>query len=259
MKKFSDVLLEATEISARQRTDIKSGYSAIDYGENGSIFRKGNLIMLASRPGMGKTTLATQIAVNAANHGSTILFLSSEYSACALVKEIVCQKANVSDNNIPLYIDDSSDSVKRMKLRCIEATPKPSMIVVDYLQLLYRRSLKKEVIYGDGLVCKTLKELAVDLDVPVLCCSQLTRATEVRGFPCRPLMTDIPRWEEISDYTDTVLLLYRYGYYDINGDYPNDAEIRIARDTWRQGNVIMIEWDNKRGRFMPEKETDMST
>ena len=87
MKKFSDVLLEATEISARQRTDIKSGYSAIDYGENGSIFRKGNLIMLASRPGMGKTTLATQIAVNAANHGSTILFLSSEYSACALVRE----------------------------------------------------------------------------------------------------------------------------------------------------------------------------
>ncbi len=232
-----------------------------------------DLIILAGRPSMGKTSLALNIAQHVATkEGIPVGIFSLEMSKEQLVDRLICAEANVdswklrtgnlSDDDFPkighamgvlseapFFIDDSPSAnvmEMRAKARRLQAEHNLGLIVIDYMQLMesrYRREANRVQEVSD--ISRSLKSLARELNIPVICNSQLSRAVEQR--PGRiPQLADLRESGAIEQDADVVMFIYRKDYYEKDTEKKNIADILIRKH--RNGPTGDIEL-----RFNPEQ------
>ena len=238
-KGIQELLVEANEEIAElaNRSDsimgVPTGFKDIDALFNG--LRGGDLIILAARPAVGKTSFAMNLAVNAAKAGSTVSLFSLEMSSIQIVQRLLCAEAGINlsvlrsgridDNawgpildasgklsNLSLFIDDSpslSIVELRTKARRMMRDVDQGLIIVDYLQLMqpvipHPNNRNVEV----AEISRGLKVLAKELNVPILALSQLSRSVETRGDK-RPMLSDLRESGSIEQDADIVMFLDR--------------------------------------------------
>lgn len=246
---------EIVEIKKRREnksgiTGVPSGFPALDFLTAG--WQKSDLIIVAARPGMGKTAFMLSILRNAAiENRIPVAFFSLEMSSSQLVTRLMSSEAEVRSgqfrkgqlddeaikkivakterlSSAPIFIDDTpalSMFELRTKCRKLKLQHNVQLIIVDYLQLLTSDSRKttfnreQEIAY----ISRSLKSLAKELDVPIITPSQLSRAVEVRGGDKRPVLSDLRESGAIEQDADIVMFLYRPEYYGITEDeFGND-------------------------------------
>ena len=234
---LTDAFEELTKLAEQgdHIAGVPTGFKDVDELFHG--LRGGDLIILAARPGVGKTSLALNMAVEAAKKGTSVAFFSLEMSAGQLVQRILCAEARVNLGRIrsgrisegdwgaiadasnrlsqlDLYIDDSPGlsilEARAKARRELRAAQGHGLIVVDYLQLMQpataRRDSNRAVEVGE--ISRGLKILAKEMDMPVLALSQLSRAVEMRGKK-RPQLSDLRESGSIEQDADIVMFIDR--------------------------------------------------
>ncbi len=233
---------------------ITTGLDAVDQHMGG--FHKSDLVILAGRPSMGKTALATAFAFNAAKSfhkdpetGAKVVFFSLEMSASQLALRILGQETGVSSDRIrrgaisakefalleskakelqeiPLFIDDTASLTMaglRTRARRLNRQEKIGMIVIDYLQLLSAGRGYENRVQELTEITRGLKALAKELDVPVIALSQLSRAVEQREDK-QPQLADLRESGSIEQDADMVMFVYREAYYEGRKKPPSGSE-----------------------------------
>jgi replicative DNA helicase len=238
-------------------TGVPSGF--YDFDKVTAGFQKSDLVIIAARPGMGKTAWVLSAMRNAAvefNQGVAIFSL--EMSSVQLVKRLISAEAKISSEklktgnltpqewdqlvtmttklqNAPIFIDDTPAlSIMELRAKCrrLKAKKDLSMIIVDYMQLMtvgesqsnYKGNREQEI----SLISRSLKQLAKELEVPVLALSQLSRAVETRGGEKRPQLSDLRESGSIEQDADMVMFLYRPEYYGITEDEEGNSTINMG-------------------------------
>ena len=258
LKAIEDLL--HTEIDELERlsregislTGTPSGFKDLDELTGG--FQPGNLIVLAARPAMGKSAMATNIAENAAvEHGKPVALFSLEMSEREVAQRFIASQAKVSSDKLrkgqvkrewpkvvkaadklaraPLWIDDSSDigiMEIRAKARRLHSRHPLGLLVVDYLQLMRAEDPSDSRVEQVGKMSRGLKILARELNIPVIAISQLSRAVESRPDK-RPLLSDLRESGNLEQDADVVLFLYRDEYYNRESERPGEADVIIAK------------------------------
>jgi replicative DNA helicase len=237
-------------------TGTPSGFKDLDEITGG--FQRGNLIILAARPSMGKSALVTNIAENAAiDHNRPVALFSLEMSETELAQRFVAsqgrifgdklRKGRVQDSEwpkileatkklstAPLYVDDSSDigilDIRAKARRLHQQAPGGlGLIIVDYLQLMRPDSGTDSRVEQVGQMSRGLKILAQELKVPVIALSQLSRAVEQRHDK-KPILSDLRESGQIEQDADLVMFIYRDEYYEKDeSEAQGLAEILIAK------------------------------
>jgi replicative DNA helicase len=255
-------------------TGTPSGFVDIDELTGG--FQPGNLIVLAARPSMGKSTLATNIAENAAiDHGRSVALFSLEMSETELAHRFIASQARVSSDELrkgrvkadrwpkvlraveklaaaPVFIDDSSDIgvlEMRAKARRLHARHGGlGLIVVDYLQLVRPDGRADSRVEQVGQISRGLKILARELEIPVVAVSQLSRAVESRHPPI-PMLSDLRESGQLEQDADVVMFVYREEYYDKESERLGEADIIFAKH--RNGPVgqVTLAFQSRHPRF----------
>jgi replicative DNA helicase len=252
--------IEAAKNQQEQLRGVPSGFTALDRITQG--WQKSDLIILASRPGMGKTAFALSMARNiAVDFHKAVAVFSLEMSSVQLVTRLISAESSLPAEKLrkgdladyeweqlntkisrlidaPIFIDDTpalSIFELRAKCRRLKAQHNVEMIFIDYLQLMtgnYDRQGNREQEISN--ISRSLKSLAKELDVPVLALSQLSRAVETRGGSKKPILSDLRESGAIEQDADLVLFIYRPEYYKI--DQMDDgsptagiAEISVAK------------------------------
>ena len=256
---------------------LPTGFSDLDNILAG--FQKSDLIILASRPSMGKSALAMNIASQVAvNEKKSVAIFSLEMSKDQLVDRVIADQAGIDlwrlrtgkitkdgeDNDFvriqramgilaeaPIYIDDTAIcNVLQMRAmaRRLQAKEGLDLIIVDYLQLIEPRNTQAPIVQQMTEISRSLKSLAKELNVPVLALSQLSRAVEQRT-PQRPRLSDLRETGAIEQDADVVLFIYREDRYRPDSERKNIAEIIIAKH--RNGPVGSVElyFDESRVAF----------
>ncbi|GGI57280.1 replicative DNA helicase [Winogradskyella haliclonae] len=255
------------EISNKEGlSGIPSGFDKLDKLTSG--WQPSDLIIVAARPGMGKTALTLTMARNiAVNSNIPVAFFSLEMSSVQLITRLISSETGLSSEKLrtgklekheweqlnvkvktlekaPLFIDDTpSLSIfdLRAKARRLSSQYGIKMIIVDYLQLMTAGGSQKggnreqEI----SMISRNLKALAKELDVPVIALSQLSRAVETRGGSKRPLLSDLRESGAIEQDADIVSFIYRPEYYKI--DEWDDEE---RSPTEGQGEFIVAKHRN---------------
>ncbi|HNW75510.1 MAG TPA: replicative DNA helicase [Bacteroidales bacterium] len=254
------------EIAAGRKNDghlkgVGTGFSELDRITGG--WQKSDLIIIASRPGMGKTALSLTMARNAAvDFKKPIAVFSLEMSAVQLVTRLISsetginaeklKKGNLNDIewqhlnskittliDAPIFIDDTPALTifeLRAKTRRLKAQHDIDMIILDYLQLMqggaeHKGNREQEI----SSISRSLKALAKELNIPIIALSQLSRDVEKRGGTKKPILSDLRESGSIEQDADMVLFIYRPEYYKIETDEKGEstngtAEISIAKN-----------------------------
>lgn len=250
---FTDILeqIERLEQSGSEMIGLPTGYVDLDKILSG--LRPANLVVVAGRPGMGKSSLALGIAINAATKGSPVAVFSLEMSKEELVQRMLSSVAKVDSKKIqngqlgdlwprvvdaagkmyktPIFIDDSAVvSVTDIRAKCRRLKRKHGLglIVIDYLQLMQaNRAENRQQEISE--ISRNLKNLARELEVPIIACSQLSRAVEAREDK-RPRLPDLRESGAIEQDADVVMFIYRHEYYhQEDTDKRGIAEVSIAK------------------------------
>jgi len=239
-------------------------------------FQKSDLIILASRPSMGKSSLALNIGTHIAiNRKIPVGIFSLEMSKDQVVDRLIASQANVDlwrlrtgkltaegeDNDFtriqgalgilaeaPIYIDDAASSnilQMRAMARRLQAEKGLGLIVVDYLQLMEPRNANESMVSQVTEISRSLKNLSRELNVPVLALSQLSRAVEQRS-PQIPRLADLRESGSLEQDADVVLFIYREDRYSSDTSRKNIADIIIAKH--RNGPVGKVELYFDEGR-----------
>jgi len=262
---------------------VPTGFVELDNKLAG--FQKSDLIILAARPSMGKTSLALDIARKAAiNHKVPVAIFSLEMSSQQLVDRMLSAESQVDSWKIrtghnlsvehdfksigeaisrlseaPIYIDDQAgNNILKMRAvaRRLKNEGKLGLIIVDYLQLMVPTNANK---FGDNLVqqvteiSRSLKNLARELDVPVLALSQLSRAVEQRGG--KPRLSDLRDSGSIEQDADVVMFIHREADSD-NGGKKEEAEILIEKHRNGPTGIAKLYFDSKKTTFMSMEKAD---
>ena len=273
---------------------VPTGFSDLDHLLGGGLQRS-DLIILAARPSLGKSTLALNIGCHAASQGMTVGVFSLEMSGEQIAVRLVASEADIDGHrlrlnllreeedqrvldaigllsDLPLFIDETPFQAVmdlRGKARRLHQERGLDLLVVDYLQLVDTgRSDNRAIALGE--VTRSLKGLARELDIPVLACSQLSRAVEQRPNH-RPLLSDLRESGSLEQDSDVVAFIHREDRYttleEWERKYPtkgypqNIAEIMVAKH--RNGPVGTVElyFRNDRVRFetleVPTGEREM--
>jgi replicative DNA helicase len=230
-------------------------------------FSRGDLIIVAGRPSMGKTSLGMQIGYNIADkHRLPVLIFSMEMSQEQLVQRLIASEAGVDSsrlragrvsisewesvqsaiaamNNLPIYIDDTSDiSVAGMRAQarraCAETGKPLGMILLDYIQLMGNGASENRV-EELSKITRGLKGLAREFKVPVVALSQLSRGVESRNDK-RPMMSDLRSSGSIEQDADIIIMIYRDSYYNTNSTDPKTELIVNKNRNGPTGTVKMI-------------------
>jgi len=282
-KKFvslKDTLDEAWERLDKMHKDggelrgVPSGFPALDTLLSG--FQKSDLIILAARPSMGKTTLALDIARQAAiHHNVPVGIFSLEMNTQQLVDRMLSAEARVNAwklrtgklsldedfdklrgsleklSKAPIFIDDQSgNTIMKMRsaARKLKSEHGLGLIIVDYLQLMNTSKHYDSMVNQVTEISHSLKALAKDLDVPVIALSQLSRALESRGG--KPKLSDLRDSGSIEQDADIVMFIHREDKMDKNAEKTNIAEIIVEKH--RNGPVgsIQLYFDEEKSTFM---------
>lgn len=234
-------------------TGVPCGLAAIDKTTGG--WQRSDLIVIAARPGMGKTAFVICNALHAAKQGYPVAIFSLEMGKEQLVQRIISIMTGISGNrikrgqitedevrqigkavndlaDIPLYIDDTPGLnvfELRAKARRLKMQHGIQMVIIDYLQLMSgerdRNTNREQEVSAISRGCK---HLAKELDVPVIALSQLSRAVETRGGAKRPQLSDLRESGAIEQDADLVSFLYRPEYYDILEDEQGNSLKGVA-------------------------------
>lgn len=254
-------------------TGLATGFDELNRRTGG--FHGGELILIAGRPGMGKSSFAVNIAEYVAiNDKNTVALFNLEMPKEQIVSRILCSQAMVNSikmrtgdmdgddwekigdvvNKIassPIYIDDTATitvSQIRAKCRRLKQTRQLSLIVIDYLQLMQsgKRTDSRQQEISD--ISRSLKILAKELDVPVIALSQLSRASESRSDK-RPMLSDLRESGAIEQDADMVMFLYRDEYYNKDSEDKNLAECIIAKHRSGETGMFKLGWKGEYTKF----------
>ena len=231
---------------------------------------KSELILVAARPGMGKTSIALNMALHAAvNEGKTIAIFSLEMSREQLVSRLLSKAALIPSQNLmtgqltpqqwrnitdaaqtlsatDIRIDDNpSLTVSEMNAQC-RRIPKLDLVIIDYLQLMqsagsghsWSNESRTQAVSD---ISRMMKIMAKELNVPVICLSQLSRANESRQDK-RPMLSDLRESGAIEQDADVVIGLYRDGYYNKECENPNLAEAIILKNRKGATGTVELTW-----------------
>ncbi len=270
--------LEALQNQEKHLLGIPTGFCYVDAALGGGLQRS-DLIILAARPGNGKTSLALNIAAHAALHaGKRVAFLSLEMSAKQLGLRLIAMQAKQDQRRLRLgliddwdqvvaasdtlsegviWIDDTSElthTALRSKIRRLQTLHGVDLVIVDYLQLMRamqpdgkRFQIREQEI---AEISRSLKAVAKELQVPVLALAQLNRALEARQNK-RPMLSDLRESGALENDADVVLFIYREDLYQEPTDpaTKNAADIIIAKH--RNGPVgeVRLRFDPSRTCF----------
>ncbi len=263
------------------RIGLTSGFPDIDAMTTG--FQPGNFIIVAARPGMGKTSFALNMAVAAArDSGQPVAFFSLEMSNNELIQRLICSEARISMNDmrrgnikphqwesisramegldqLPIYLDDvGSLSVSDLRNRCRvlkkSAAGNLGAIFVDYLQLMRPAVTSRNVNRNEELsdICRTLKVTAKELSVPIVALAQLNRAVESRSDTGkRPMLSDLRDSGSIEQESDVVAFLFREGYYKTECPDPELTEFIIAKHRNGPTGMVRLRFQREFTLFVP--------
>ena len=283
---FLDNYMEQTGALGDPTSDsvapVPTGFSSLDELLGGGLQRS-DLIVLAARPSLGKSTLALNAACHAAQQGLSVGIFSLEMSGEQIAVRLIASEADLDGHrlrlnllreeedqrvidaigmlsDLPLYIDDTPLQTVmdlRGKARRLQQERGLDLLVVDYLQLVDTgRSDNRAVALGE--VSRSLKAVARELDIPVLACSQLNRAVEQRPNH-RPLLSDLRESGALEQDSDVVAFIHREDRYTTLEEwerkhpaeaYPqNIAEIMVAKHRNGPVGTIQLYFRNDRVRF----------
>ncbi|MHB8140283.1 MAG: replicative DNA helicase [Vulcanimicrobiaceae bacterium] len=259
------------------RTGLTTGFRDIDDLTTG--FQPGNFIIIAARPGMGKTSFALNMAVAAARESKEpVAFFSLEMSNDELVQRLICAEAklsmhdlrrgNIKDrqwddiaraigdiSQLAIHLDDSGGlSVTEVRSRCrrLKSGSGLGAIFIDYLQLLRPGVLSRNGNRNDEIseICRTLKVTAKDLGVPIIALAQLNRGVETRNDK-RPMLADLRDSGSLEQESDVVAFLYRDGYYHQEAPDPDLTEFIIAKHRNGPTGMIKLRFQKEFTLFVP--------
>ena len=262
---------------------VPSGFHELDQLTTG--FQDGDLIIIAGRPGMGKTSLALNMMRNAAiDSKKKIGFFSLEMANEQLAMRLLCSEARVDSNlvrrgDLPksqyknlslavgplsksdIYLDDTpalSILELRAKARRLKNDVNLDMIIVDYLQLMQgpkgAESRQQEI----ATISRSMKALAKELEIPIVALSQLSRAVEQRAGSKKPQLSDLRESGAIEQDADVVIFLYRDEVYNKDADNEGQAEIIVAKQRNGPTGTVEAAFINRYTRFenlAPDPET----
>lgn len=267
---------EIEEIGAKEEgiTGVTTGFDDLDKLTSG--WQKSDLIIVAARPGMGKTAFTLSLTANAAKAGKGVAVFSLEMANTQLVQRLIAMDASINSHKLrngkleeaewlrlnqavdnmaetPIYIDDTpAINIFELRAKCrrLKQNHDIGLIVIDYLQLMTGAPNQKNGNREQEIssISRALKGLAKELNVPVIALSQLSRSVETRGGSKRPVLSDLRESGAIEQDADIVIFIYRPGYYEMDEDFdkPKDlAEIIISKH--RNGGLDTVEL-----RFVPE-------
>ncbi|TLY39146.1 MAG: replicative DNA helicase, partial [Nitrospirae bacterium] len=254
-------------------TGVPTGFYDLDDLTAG--FQASDLVVIAGRPSMGKTSLALGIAQHAAiHHGSVVGIFSLEMSKAQVVLRMLSSEAHVDSHALrtgklhkedwwrlaeaagkleqaPIFIDDSGAlTVQQMrgKARRLKAESGLDLLVVDYLQLMQGRSDAESRQQEISDISRSLKALAKELNVPVMALSQLSRAVESRKPPI-PMLADLRESGAIEQDADVVIFIYREDQYDPNSEKKGIAEIMLKKHRNGPTGDIQLFFHDKFAKF----------
>ena len=267
LQEVMERLAELTATGGNQLPGLSTGLSAIDHKING--LNKSDLLLLAARPGMGKTSLALNIALNAAKESNkTVAVFSLEMSRDQLVTRILASEGLIENTRLVtgnlresdwVKIAEAASTLSRVDIR-IDDNPLLSvadmnakcrrldnlgLVVIDYLQLMtsaggksYSGENRQQAVSD---ISRMLKIMAKELQVPVLCLSQLSRANEKREDK-RPMLSDLRESGSIEQDADIVMFIYRDDYYNEDSEKRNIAECIVAKNRHGETGKVELRW-----------------
>ena len=249
-------------------TGIKTGYPELDREISG--LNEGELIIIAGRPGMGKTTFALNIAKNISK-SHKVLFFSLEMSTEQLTIKAIDEELGEQIKNLDykeatneklkkaleelgkleLYIDDNAHLTTNKINSKLKIENNTELIIIDHLQLIESLEHSGTRVQEISEITRSLKLLAKSERIPIVCLSQLSRSTEGRTDK-RPKLSDLRDSGSIEQDADVVLLLYREGYYDKSEKVDEkECEVIISKNRHGETKTIKLEFDGKISRFSP--------
>lgn len=249
----------------------RTGFTLLDSIISG--LNKSDLIIIAARPGMGKTSFAMNIATNVARRSEDkeVVTFNLEMSKEQLATRILSTEALVDSNSLrngrisgddwvklatsagylsslPLYIDDTASmTVQQMKAK-LRRTKNLGLVIIDYLQLMESTSHSDNRVVVISEITRQLKVMAKELNVPVILLSQLSRAVESRTDK-RPMLSDLRESGSIEQDADIVLFLYRDAYYNKESPRQNISECIVAKNRHGETGIVELIWDGQYTRF----------
>ena len=265
---LNDVMEQLAKLTAgSEPPGLSTGLSALDRKING--LNKSDLLLLAARPGMGKTSMALNVALSAAkSSGKTVAIFSLEMSKEQLVTRLLANEGLIENtrlatgnlresdwekiaqaasvlNQTNIRIDDNPLlTVADMNAKC-RRLENLGLVVIDYLQLMtsaggkgYSGENRQQAVAD---ISRMLKIMAKELQVPVLCLSQLSRANEKREDK-RPMLSDLRESGAIEQDADIVMFLYRDDYYNEDSEKRNIAECIVAKNRHGETGKVELRW-----------------
>ena len=237
-----------------------------------SGFGKSDLILLAARPGLGKTSLALNIAQNVGLQGKTVAIFSLEMSNEQLANRLLASHSGVDNKKFrtgeltsnewvrlgqsssllakaSIYLDDTPDmTVAQMKAK-LRRLPSLDLVIVDYMQLMSSGTKTASRQEAVSEISRSMKMMAKEFDVPVLCLSQLSRASEKREGDKRPMPSDLRESGSIEQDADAILFLYNDAIYNKETANPNKIELIIAKNRHGPTETVYLSWNNTLTKF----------
>ncbi len=277
----NDVYNKLSQITGEDKEKYKgipSGFGMLDKYLTG--LNKSDLILIGARPAMGKTSFALNLAQNISmNAGKKCVVFSLEMTKEQLAERLLSAQAGVESqklktgeltndewvrlgnaagqfNDVELYLDDTSAiTVPEIKSR-LRRMKNVDAVIIDYLGLISSASKKENRVQEVSEITRQLKMMAKDLNIPVICCAQLSRGTEGHGKNHKPQLADLRESGSIEQDADIVLFLYREDYYrnDVAEDKQdeidaNKTELIVAKNRHGATGSIEMTFDKEFTRF----------
>lgn len=277
----NDVYNRLTLITGEEKEKYKgipSGFGTLDKFING--LNKSDLILIGARPAMGKTSFALNLAQNITMQSKKkCVFFSLEMTKEQLAERLLSAQAGVESqkfktgeltndewvrlgnaagqfNDVELYLDDTSSiTVPEIKSR-VRRMKNVDCIIIDYLGLITSAVKKENRVQEVSEITRNLKMMAKDLNIPVVCCAQLSRGTEGHGKIHKPQLADLRESGSIEQDADIVIFLYREYYYKDEVDEEkqddidaNKTEVIVAKNRHGATGTIEMTFDNEFTRF----------
>lgn len=253
-------------------TGIPSGFRKLDKMTSG--FQKGDLIILAGRPSMGKTAFALPVAEHAAQAGVTVGFFSLEMAAEQLILRLLSASSGIPHHYIrnatisseewveltnvaaqqaelKLFIDDSPMvhlNEIRTKARKLKADHNLQFLIIDYLQLIHTNKRYESRHQEVSEISRSLKALAKELNIPILALSQLSRAVDSR-MDKRPMLSDLRESGAIEQDADLIMFLYRDVVYNTETENPALSELIIGKQRNGPTGTIYLDFVGELTKF----------
>jgi replicative DNA helicase len=282
---LSDILLENMELinerskTKGQITGVPTGLVDLDHKTSG--LQKSDLIILAARPSMGKTAFSLCVAKNAAAKGNRVMIFSLEMSKEQLTQRFLAmeamidaQKLRTGDLNAedwkalskaadaldkaPIFIDDTPGmKLMEMKNKCRRLKEKEGLdlVIVDYLQLMEMGGRVESRQLEVAALSRQMKQMARELECPVIALSQLSRASEQRKDN-RPILSDLRDSGAIEQDADVVLFLYRDEVYNPETERPGECEVIVAKQRNGPIGTVEVRWLAPYTKFVNKSHGD---